>query len=28
MYPMLMERAGRPMSAYVPELIEMAYERH
>ena len=27
MYPMLMERAGHPMSAYVPELIEMAYER-
>ena len=28
MYPMLMERAGRPMKEYVPELIEMAYERN
>ena len=27
MYPMLMERAGHPMAEYVPELIEMAYER-
>ena len=27
MYPMLMEKAGRPMSQYVPELIEMAWER-
>jgi D-alanine-D-alanine ligase len=28
MYPMLMERAGHPMSEYINELIEMAYERH
>ena len=28
MYPMLMERAGHPMSEYVNQLIEMAYERH
>ena len=27
MYPMLMERAGRPMKEYVPELIEMASKR-
>lgn len=28
MYPMLMERAGHPMSDYINSLIEMAYERH
>ena len=28
MYPMLMERAGHPMSEYVNNLLEMAYERH
>ena len=28
MYPMLMERAGHPMSEYVEKLIQMAYERH
>ncbi len=27
MYPMLMDRAGHPMSEYIPVLIEMAYER-
>ena len=28
MYPMLMAKVGHPMSEYVPDLIEMAYERH
>ncbi len=27
MYPMLMEKAGHPMSEYIPALIEMAVER-
>ena len=27
MYPMLMAKAGHPMSEYVPELIEMSYKR-
>ncbi|MCR5148296.1 MAG: D-alanine--D-alanine ligase [Eubacterium sp.] len=28
MYPMLMEKAGHPMSVYINDMIEMAYKRH